>query len=82
MKTNLFQVIKPAAVRRLMRDNGKRVSREFLVGLDAMLAEVIGGYARIKDGGRRTVMASLLEVWPVKRVFVMPEKKRKRRALS
>jgi hypothetical protein len=77
MRTTL---IRPTRLRVLLKADGKRVSRRFIESFDASVVALARSYARIHDGARRTLMADLLEIFPVRRGFHLPEKKRRRRA--
>lgn len=73
------QLIRPTRLRAILKADGKRVSRNFIESFDASVVALARSYARIRDGARRTLMADLLEIFPVQRGFNLPEKTRRRR---
>lgn len=75
MRTSL---VKPTKLRALLKAHGKRVSRKFIEPFDASIVAVAISYAHIRDGARRTLMASIFDIFPIQRGFVLPEPKRRR----
>lgn len=59
MKLPIFY-LKTSAVRRLVREQGKRCSQEFLVALDDLVRRKITAAASIHNGGRKTLDATLV----------------------
>lgn len=72
-------IVRPTKLRGILRLEGKRVSRAFILAFDAAVVAAARSYCRIHDGTRKTLMADLLEVFPLRRGFVMPEPKRRTR---
>lgn len=51
--------IRPSIVRRLVKSNGKRVSKAFLYALDAFIERKVIAACNEHNGGRKTLDASI-----------------------
>lgn len=59
MKTHKPIYIKPAAVKRLIKEHGKRTAHEFLLALDNYVERAVRRAATEHNGGKKTVDASV-----------------------
>lgn len=55
-----IQFLNQAAVRKLVKENGKRSSQEFLLALDDLVRSRTNAACRVHNGGRVTLDASVL----------------------
>lgn len=54
-----LQYIKPAAIKRLAKQHGKRVGTDFLLALDGYIERKIESASNEHNGGRKTLDAAL-----------------------
>lgn len=59
MPTPKTHYIKPAAIKRLAKQHGKRVGSDFLVALDGYIERKVKEAAFEHNGGRKTLDAAL-----------------------
>lgn len=59
MPTPKLQYIRPAAIKRLAKQQGKRVGADFLLALDGYIERKIESAAAEHNGGRKTIDAAL-----------------------
>jgi hypothetical protein len=54
-----IQFLKVSGVRKRIKHNGKRVSEEFILALDAFIRRKIDAACRVHNGGKKTLDASI-----------------------
>lgn len=55
-----IQYLNQAAVRKLIKENGKRSSQEYLLALDDLVRSRTNAACRVHNGGKKTLDASVL----------------------
>lgn len=55
-----IQYLNQSAVRKLVKENGKRSSAEFLMALDDLVRSRVNAACKVHNGGRATLDASVL----------------------